>query len=50
MVKRKTSTGTNLGFREKLARLTKELAEQFKTSAELEQEIRKNLTGLGYGF
>ena len=37
-------------FEEKMERLTKELAKQFKRSAELEQEIRKNLSELGYDF
>lgn len=35
-------------FDEKMDRLTKELAEQFTRSAELEQEIKKNLKGLGF--
>jgi type I restriction enzyme M protein len=35
-------------FAEKMARLTKQLAEQFAESAKLEDEIRKNLAGLGY--
>jgi len=35
-------------FAEKMARLTGQLSEQFAKSAELEQEIRKNLVGLGY--
>ncbi len=37
-------------FEEKMARLTGELAGQFKRSRELEGEIGKNLAGLGYGF
>ena len=37
-------------FAEKMARLTGQLSEQFVKSAELEQEIRKNLAGLGYGI
>ena len=36
-------------FEEKMERLTSELAEQFKKSAKLEEEIRKNLEALGYG-
>lgn len=35
-------------FEEKMKRLTSELAEQFKESAKLEQEIKKNLAGLGW--
>ncbi len=35
-------------FEEKMARLTTALGEQFKESARLEAEIRKNLAGLGY--
>ncbi len=35
-------------FEEKMARLTKELAEQFKKSKELEEEIRKNLRMIGW--
>lgn len=35
-------------FADKMARLTKQLAEQFAESAKLEDEIRKNLAGLGY--
>jgi type I restriction enzyme M protein len=37
-------------FEEKMARLTDQLNEQFGESARLEAEIKKNLTGLGYGF
>ncbi|HEC88901.1 MAG TPA: SAM-dependent DNA methyltransferase [Thermoplasmata archaeon] len=37
-------------FDEKMARLTKELAEQFKKSKELEEEIRRNLEDVGYGL
>jgi type I restriction enzyme M protein len=36
-------------FAEKIARLTKQLEEQFAESARLEQAIRENLRGLGYG-
>ncbi|MGX9706828.1 class I SAM-dependent DNA methyltransferase [Laceyella tengchongensis] len=35
-------------FADKMARLTSELAEQFAKSRELEEEIRKNLRGIGY--
>jgi type I restriction enzyme M protein len=35
-------------FEEKMARLTVTLRDQFKESARLEAEIRKNLAGLGY--
>ncbi|MBL8028107.1 MAG: type I restriction-modification system subunit M [Fibrobacteres bacterium] len=35
-------------FEEKMARLTKTLGEQFAEGAKLEQEIRKQLKGLGY--
>lgn len=35
-------------FEEKMKKLTSELASQFKKSKELEQEIKKNLGGLGY--
>lgn len=35
-------------FEEKMARLTASLAEKFARSRELEEEIRKNLRGLGY--
>ena len=31
-----------------MKRLTSELSEQFKKSKELEDEIKKNLAGLGY--
>ncbi|MFO6418661.1 type I restriction-modification system subunit M [Hylemonella sp. W303a] len=37
-------------FADKMARLTAQLAEQFAESAKLEQEIKKNLAGLGYEF
>ena len=42
-------TSANIGFEEKMARLTAELSEQFTESARLERAIRKNLEGLGYG-
>jgi type I restriction enzyme M protein len=35
-------------FEDKMKRLTGELSEEFKRSAELEKEIRKSLKGLGY--
>ncbi len=35
-------------FEEKMAKLTKELSEQFKESDKLESEIKKNLAGLGW--
>jgi len=35
-------------FEEKMARLTSELSEQFEESRRLEEEIRKNLKGLGF--
>ena len=35
-------------FEEKMARLTKELSAQFAESKKLEEEIRKNLKGLGF--
>lgn len=35
-------------FEEKMTRLTSELSEQFKKSAELEEQIRKALKGIGY--
>jgi len=37
-------------FDEKMKRLTGELAEQFKKSDELTEEIRKNLESIGYGI
>ena len=37
-------------FVEKMARLTKQLNEQFAQGAELEAQIKKNLEELGYGF
>jgi type I restriction enzyme M protein len=37
-------------FDEKMKRLTKELGEQFEKSHELEEEIKKNLKGIGYGL
>ncbi|MDC4554461.1 class I SAM-dependent DNA methyltransferase [Acinetobacter baumannii] len=37
-------------FAEKMARLTTELKDQFAQSEVLEQEIKKNLKGLGYEF
>ncbi|KOY00967.1 type I restriction-modification system subunit M [Pseudomonas nunensis] len=37
-------------FADKMARLTAQLAEQFEESAKLEEAIKKNLAGLGYGF
>jgi len=36
-------------FEDKMARLTKQLSEQFAESAKLETDIEKNLEGLGYG-
>ena len=35
-------------FAEKMATLTAKLSEQFAESARLEEEIKKNLAGLGY--
>ena len=35
-------------FEEKMSQLTNELSEQFKESKRLEDEIRKNLKGLGF--
>ncbi len=37
-------------FTEKMTRLTKQLKEQFTESAKLEEEIKRNLAGLGYGL
>lgn len=37
-------------FADKMARLMAQLAEQFAESAKLEEEIKKNLAGLGYAF
>ena len=37
-------------FEEKMERLTQQLAHQFQKSKELEDEIRKQLGGIGYGF
>ncbi|MCM3292713.1 type I restriction-modification system subunit M [Paenibacillus sp. MER 180] len=37
-------------FGDKMARLTTELAEQFAKSRQLEDEIRKQLGGIGFGF
>lgn len=37
-------------FEEKMDRLTTELAKQFQKSKELEEEIRKQLGGIGYGL
>src|SRR3989344_4433163 len=37
-------------FEEKMVRLTKELAEQFKESDKLEAEIKKNLAGIGWSI
>lgn len=37
-------------FEDKMARLTEELAELFAKSRELEDKIRDNLGGIGYGF
>lgn len=37
-------------FADKMARLTAQLAEQFAESAKLEEEIKKNLAGLGYAI
>ena len=37
-------------FEEKMERLTKQLAQQFQKSKELEDEIRKQLGGIGYEF
>jgi len=36
-------------FEQKMARLTATLLEQFEESRRLEDEIRANLEGLGYG-
>ncbi len=41
-------TDDGIPFEEKMANLTRKLSEQFAESARLEQEIRKNLRGLGY--
>ena len=37
-------------FEEKMERLPKQLAEQFQKSKELEDEIKKQLGGIGYEF
>ena len=37
-------------FEEKMETLTKELGELFTKSRSLEEEIRKNLGGIGYEF
>ncbi|NLZ92395.1 MAG: SAM-dependent DNA methyltransferase, partial [Clostridiales bacterium] len=37
-------------FEDKMARLTEELSELFAKSRELEDKIRDNLGGIGYGF
>jgi type I restriction enzyme M protein len=37
-------------FDEKMKRLTQDLAEQFRKSEQLEGDIRRNLTGLGYAL
>jgi type I restriction enzyme M protein len=37
-------------FEEKMQRLTAQLAAQMAESARLDDQIRKNLEGLGYGF
>ena len=37
-------------FEEKMLRLTAQLAAQMAESARLDDQIRKNLEGLGYGF
>ena len=37
-------------FEEKMDRLTTELAKLFKESRDLEEEIKKNLEGIGYGW
>ena len=37
-------------FEEKMEKLTSELAEQFEMSKELEDEIKKNLERIGFGF
>ncbi|MCL4478386.1 MAG: type I restriction-modification system subunit M [Deltaproteobacteria bacterium] len=37
-------------FDEKMTRLTKQLEQQLSESAKLEEQIRKNLKGLGYGL
>lgn len=39
-----------ISFAEKMKDLTKKLNKQFEESAQLEDEIRKNLAGLGYGI
>jgi type I restriction enzyme M protein len=36
-------------FADKMTRLTTQLQQQFRESAKLEEEIKKNLAGLGYG-
>jgi type I restriction enzyme M protein len=35
-------------FEEKMAKLTKELGEQFKESKQLEERIKKNLKSIGF--
>ena len=37
-------------FEEKMKRLTSELSKQMKEGKKLDEEIRKNLRGIGYGF
>ena len=44
------SNGANLGFEEKMARLTEKLEEQFTESAKLENAIRHNLAESGYDW
>ena len=40
--------GDGIPFEKKMEGLTKTLSEQFKKSAELEEEIRKNLLSIGF--
>jgi type I restriction enzyme M protein len=49
MVKKKNAPNSaNLGFEEKIGRLTSQLSEQVERSRELEGKIKENLQGIGY--
>jgi len=50
MARRKSAKNANgaTPFEEKITRLTKELSAQFAESKKLEEEIRRNLKGLGF--
>ncbi len=50
MAGQKASGGANLGFEQKMKRLTAELSEQMREGKKLDEEIKNNLNSLGWNI